>query len=153
MTTPNPPTFQWLDENAEPYCPGKEACTLVCDENCPVYANNSGYKLFEEGKIEEAKELFKKAIDRTPDYRNSSAWINFATVCNKQGHAKASFEAFKNAYCINPNIDKVYAGLSASYACLEEYDKALEWCDKYAEKFGEEGIAKLKAKIMKKMND
>ena len=82
MTNQNTPTFEWLNENAEPFCPGKEVCTMACDENCPVYANNTGTKLFEEGKIEEAKELFKKAIKLTPDWKNGAAWCNLSTVYN-----------------------------------------------------------------------
>lgn len=150
MTNQETPTFKWLDENAEPYCPGKEVCTMACDEKCPIYANCLGCKLGNEGKLEEAKELFKKAIIATPDDKHGVAWTNLALVYNRLGWAKDAFESFKNAYCINQDNAKAYEGLAASYAALEEYDKAFEWCDKYAAKFGEEGIAKLRGKIMKK---
>ena len=152
MTTPDTPTFEWLNDNLEPYCPGKELCHRECDETCPVYANNMGTKLFEEGRIEEAKELFKRAIVATPDDKNGAAWFNLGLAYNRLGYTRDSFESFKNAWCINPNVACVYEGLAVSYACFKEYDKALEWCDKYAQKFGEEGIAKTREKVIKKMN-
>ena len=146
----NTATFKWLDENGEPYCPGQKECGMKCSEECPIQANYLGRELGEAGKMEEAKELFKKAIDNTPDYKYGVAWTNLATVYNRLGWARDAFEAFKNAYCINQGNARAYEGLAASYASLENYDKALEWCDKYAARFGENGIAKLRAKIMKK---
>lgn len=144
--------FEWLDENLEPYCPGRPTCQEEC-YLCPVHINEEACLIFEDGKIEEAKEQFKAAIDLTPDWRYGAAWCNLGTVYNHLGYAKDAFESFKNAWCINPDNARAYEGLAASYATLEEYDKALEWCDKYAAKFGEEGIAKVRGKIMAKMND
>lgn len=151
--TEQEPTFEWLDDNLEPYCPGKDVCQRECDESCPIHANKLGYELFVEGKVEEAKELFKKAIVATPDDKYGVAWCNLGTVYNHLRWAKNAFESFRNAWCINPDNACAYEGLAASYASLEEYDKSLEWCDKYAEKFGEEGIAKLRAKVIKKMKE
>lgn len=150
MTNQETPTFKWLDENGEPYCPGKQACTMECDESCPIVANVMGYEAFEKGETEEAKELFKKAIVATPDNKFGSAWSNLAATYMKLGMARDAHESFKNAYCINQDKASAYAGLAVSYAALKEYDKALEWCDKYAAKFGEEDIAKLRGKILKK---
>ena len=150
MTNPDTPTFEWLDDNLEPYCPGRPTCQEECNL-CPVYINEEACILFEDGKLEEAKELFKTAIELTPDWKFGAAWTNLALVYNHLGWAKDAFESFKNAWCINQDNPRAYEGLAASYACLKEYDKALEWCDKYAAKFGEEGIAKVRAKIIAKM--
>ncbi len=151
MTNQEPtPTFEWLDDNLEPYCPGRPTCQEEC-YLCPVHINEEACILFEDGKLEEAKELFKTAIELTPDWKFGAAWTNLALVYNRLGWAKDAFESFKNAWCINQDNPRAYEGLAASYACLKEYDKALEWCDKYAAKFGEEGIAKVRAKIMAKM--
>ena len=152
MTNPeNTPTFEWLNDNAEPFCPSKKVCTMECDENCPVYANTIGCRLFEDGKVEDAKEYFKRAIDNTPGYKHGAAWCNLGTAYNHLSYLKNALESFQNAYGINPGNARAVEGLAASYAALKEYDKALKWCDEYAAKFGEEGIAKLRGKIMKKM--
>ena len=154
MTNQEPtPTFKWLDENGEPYCPGKKECCMECNEECPVYANVLGVALSNVGKFAEAKELFKKAIIATPDDKHGVAWCNLGTAYSRLGWARDAFESFKNAYCINQGYARAYEGLAASYAALEEYDKAFEWCDKYAAKFGEEGIAKVRGKIIAKIND
>ncbi len=151
--TPNTVTFEWLDDNLEPYCPGKDVCQRACDENCPIRANILGCQLFEEGKVEEAKELFLKAIDSTPDYKFGAAWTNLATICYNQIRIYEAFEAFKNAYCINQDNARAYEGLASTYASLKDFEKAITWCDKYAAKFGEEGIAKKRAKILKLMEE
>lgn len=150
MPNPDTPTFEWLDDNLEPYCPGRPTCQEEC-YLCPVHINEEACLLFDEGKAEEAKEQFKVAIELTPDWKYGAAWCNLGAVYNHLRWAKDAFESFKNAWCINQDNAKAYEGLAASYACFEEYDKALEWCDKYAEKFGEEGIAKLRGKIVRAM--
>jgi tetratricopeptide (TPR) repeat protein len=144
------PTFEWLDDNLEPYCPGRPTCQEECCA-CPVHINEEAFLLFDEGKLEEAKEQFKKAIDLTPDWKYGAAWCNLGTVYNHLGWGSDAFESFKNAWCINPDNPRAYEGLAGSYASFNEYDKALQWCDKYAMKFGEEGIAKLRGKILAKM--
>lgn len=148
----NTPTFEWLDDNLEPYCPGKDVCQRACDETCPIYVNSFGCMLLEEGKKEKAMEVFKVAIDLTPDWRYYAAWCNLGTVYNCLGCTKDAFEAFMNAYSINQDNARVYEGLAASYANFKDYDKALEWCDMYAKRFGEEGIAKLRGKIVGAMS-
>lgn len=147
---PDTPSFEWLDENLEPYCPGRPTCRGECD-TCPFHINQLGCLLFEEDRAEEAKEHFKVAIELTPDWRYGAAWCNLGTAYNCLGYAKDAFGSFKNAYCINPDNERAYEGLAASYAALNEFDKALEWCDKYAQKFGKESIAELRGKIVAKI--
>lgn len=126
MTTPDTPTFKWLNENAEPYCPGKEVCTMECNDNCPVYANDCGCKLLLEGRIEEAKILFRKAINNTPDLKYCSAWCNLGTTYKEMGYIRDAFEAYKNAFYINQGNKTVRSGLSSSYVALKNYDKTME---------------------------
>lgn len=146
----NTPTFEWLDDNLEPYCPGRPTCQEECNL-CPFHINQLGCISLEEGKAEEAKEQFKAAIELSPDWKYGAAWCNLGTVYKQLRLGGEAFESFKNAYCINPDNARAYEGLAVTYADLGNYEKALQWCDRYAQKFGEEGIAKLRGKILAKI--
>lgn len=83
----------------------------------------TGYDLMQEGKVEEAIEHFKKAIELNPD--NEISYNNLSWAYNELGEYEKSLENIEKALSIEPNEDIEYVNQGNAYCGLEEYDKAL----------------------------
>jgi len=100
-------------------------------EKNPDYWVNMGFSLTLEGKDEQAKKYYKKALELDPD--NIAALINLGKGARQPGELEESKKHLFRAIEIDPNIVEAWINLGVVYGLeknLEEevscYSKALE---------------------------
>lgn len=99
--------------------------------------NNLGSLLKKNGRLDEAREQFKKAIDLSPGY--SDALLNFGNVCLDLGDRDAAWPALQQAHFQLPNDPRPFNGLGTVkrqegnfIEAIEFYDQALGMRPNYA---------------------
>ena len=89
------------------------------------------------GKYEDAGKYLQKAIKENGD--RAEYYIAYGMYLNEQGEYDEALKQFKNAYqdtkntIANVNNKQVYLGQAIAYSHLQEYEKALDACDKALE--------------------
>ncbi len=146
----------WLEEKTEPvyYIYEKDKKTLIdyysrinrfFNEKAKEYAykeeelddadclgcHNLGVLCLNEGSMDKAAGLFKKAIELNPGY--PSAYNNLAVVYAKQGRSDEAAGLFKKAIVMDPEDIKIYANLGLTYYKLKKFDDAIKIFEKAIE--------------------
>ena len=89
------------------------------------------------GKYEDAGKYLQKATKENGD--RAEYYIAYGMYLNEQGEYDEALKQFKNAYqdtkntIANVNNKQVYLGQAIAYSHLQEYEKALDACDKALE--------------------
>lgn len=96
-----------------------------------------GIQAMQAGKYEDAGKYLQKAIKENGD--RAEYYIAYGMYLNEQGEYDEALKQFKNAYqdtkntIANVNNKQVYLGQAIAYSHLQEYEKALDACDKALE--------------------
>ncbi len=96
-----------------------------------------GIQAMQAGKYEDAGKYLKNAIKKNGE--RAEYYIAYGMYLNEQGEYDEALKQFKNAYqdtkntIANVNNKQVYLGQAVAYSHLQEYEKALEVCDKALE--------------------
>jgi len=97
------------------------------EQRNPEYWVNMGYSLTAEGKDEQAKKYYKKALELDP--KNLVALVNLAkglNVCNLE----ESKEYLRRAIGINSNLVEAWINLGVVYGLEKNYQKEMECYNK-----------------------
>jgi len=98
--------------------------------------NQQGESLFEEGQLEEAKDLFLRAIATEPhDCRTLN---NLGVVYWSTGEVKDALEQFIKAYEVNPFHRQVVRNLIGVLTHLHQMDEAKLIGDTYLKRYPED---------------
>lgn len=97
------------------------------EEKNPEYWINMGYSLTAEGKDEQAKKYYKKALELDPN--NLTALVNLAKGVNIQDleHSK---KYLLRAIEINPNVVEAWINLGVVYGLEQNHQRELECFNK-----------------------
>ena len=108
--------------------------------------NNMGKSLKDQGKLEEAKESYKKAFSIKPDY--AEAYCNMGIALQKQGKLEEAIESYKKSFSIKPNYAQAYYNMGIALQkqsnlekAIEAYNKALLLNPNYAQAYYNIGSA------------
>ncbi len=85
--------------------------------------NNLGIIYTDQGKYEEAKEAFRRAIKVDPEYK--TAYMNIGVVYDKEKKHRKALEMYKLVVKKYPDYPLGLVNLGIGYRRLKEYDKAL----------------------------
>ena len=96
-----------------------------------------GIQAMQAGKYEDAGKYLQKAIKENGE--RAEYYIAYGMYLNEQGEYDEALKQFKKAYqdtrntIANVNNKQVYLGQAIAYSHLQEYEKALDVCDKALE--------------------
>ncbi|MGA2180625.1 MAG: tetratricopeptide repeat protein [Verrucomicrobiota bacterium] len=98
--------------------------TLARNPDCWMAYNNLGILLKNQGRIEEAMELYHKSIQINPN--NSEALYNLGIALAAKDRFDEAIESFRQALRINPNYADALNNLGATLAAKGRFDEAIE---------------------------
>ncbi|MDE0647711.1 MAG: tetratricopeptide repeat protein [Cyanobacteria bacterium MAG IRC4_bin_6] len=90
--------------------------------------NNLGAALYQQGKLQEAIDYYKKALAIDPNFVNALSGLS-AVLC-KQGKLQKAVDCCKKALAIDPNFVNALSGLGAALIQLGEAQEAIYYCKK-----------------------
>lgn len=96
--------------------------------NKPRVLNNAGYSLYKMGKLEEAKEYFKKSILLRADY--VGALNNYGISLRDLGEYDLAIKYFKKAAEIEPFNSEYYNNIGLAYMKKKDFSTAMEYFDR-----------------------
>ncbi len=94
----------------------------------PLAHRNLGAMLYFEGKINEAKKEYKKALELNPN--EPMAHNNIGVIYLDNNQLDKAEEEFKKELVINPNYDKALSNLGLVYFKKKNFEKAKEYFEK-----------------------
>ncbi len=89
---------------------------------------SQGVSLMVAGNYEQAKEMFRKAVD--VDAKDLEARNHFGNACANLGQYEEAISAFKSAIMLAPESAELYCSLGGVYALKSEYLKAIKQYNK-----------------------
>jgi tetratricopeptide (TPR) repeat protein len=95
----------------------------------PDYAmayNNLGTALKEQGKLDQAADCFRRALELKPD--DLMACSNLASVCKEQGQLVEAAVSYRRALELKPDYAEGYADLGSVLRDLGRVDEAVACC-------------------------
>lgn len=84
-----------------------------------------GAQLLQNGKIEEAREKFTKAVEVAPDYSN--AYQGLGVTYYLRGRYAEALDEYKRAIEANPSNGDTYYNMACVYALLEKREQAFRY--------------------------
>ena len=133
----------WRGDDGTIRCLGDE-CKTECSDKCPIWLNTKGLEYLMFNKPVVALPLFEKAVEMEPEFEG--VYNNLAAAYGMNGNYNEAINAYKKKLEFDPLDDDAIYGIAVSYKNLNEYQKALEYCEKYEDTFGsEDRIEKIKA--------
>lgn len=114
------------------------SCSMMltgCGSAESIY--KKGITAMESGRLEEAGDLFQKAIQKNGE--RAEYYIAYGMYLNKQSRYEDALKQFEKAYqdtenaIANVNNKQVYLGEAIAYYHMQKYDRSLELCDKALE--------------------
>lgn len=94
------------------------------DPNNPVYYNNLGYVLKDQGKLSEAITCFRKALEIKPDYAEACCY-NQGYVFYDQGDLGEAITCYEKALEIKPDYAEAYHNLGCVLKDRDKLDEAI----------------------------
>ena len=98
---------------------------LAKDDSLPETYHNMGIIFRFQGDTEEAKRLFRKAIELRSGF--SSAYVNLALIERDAGYADRALDLLAQAVDADSENAEAYAQIAVTYRLSGQYDKALEY--------------------------
>jgi Flp pilus assembly protein TadD len=111
------------DSSATPGPGAPAAASLDDAPSAPSPDTQAGIKAFDAGDYAGARKSFEAAVKKNP--KDSTAYLNLGSTCEKLGDKVAAEMAYKNALSIKPDLDTAAANLSALYIDQGRIDDAL----------------------------
>ncbi|MYF36102.1 MAG: tetratricopeptide repeat protein [Synechococcus sp. SB0678_bin_12] len=90
--------------------------------------NNLGVALYQQGKLQEAIDYYKKALAIDPNFVNALSSLGAALI--QLGEAQEAIYYYKKALAIDPNFVNALSGLGAALIQLGEAQEAIYYCKK-----------------------
>ncbi|MFC1704003.1 tetratricopeptide repeat protein [Candidatus Omnitrophota bacterium] len=97
--------------------------TLHYVSHSPRLYNNLGSLYVDSGRKEEARALFKKAIEIDPDYVN--AYANLALLYSGEGNKEYAIELYEKALAIKSDYAEIYNNLGLLYGDIGKKEEAI----------------------------
>ncbi len=97
--------------------------TLHAESDEAVKHNREGAELVEQGKMEEALEAFKKAVES--DSNDAVARLNLAYTYDRQGRTEEAIAEYRKAIELSPSNLLAYNNLGVLYDKSGQYDEAI----------------------------
>ena len=101
---------------------------LAKDDSLPETYHNMGIIYRFQGDADEAKRLFRKAIELRPDF--SSAYVNLALIERDAGHCDQALAFLDQAVRADAKNAEAYAQIAATHRLDGHYEQALEFYEK-----------------------
>jgi tetratricopeptide (TPR) repeat protein len=92
---------------------------------------NEGWRLYKQGRYEEAIQCFNKTLEINPQY--TDAWINKGASLSNLGRYEEALQCFNKALEINPQHVLAWNDKASLLINLNRYHEALECCNKILE--------------------
>jgi len=105
--------------------------TIAVSYNSPLANNEIGKVYHEKGEFYKAMDFYRKAIRLQPDY--AKAYYNLGNAYNDIGKKQEAMALYKRAIEINPNLAEAYNNLAVLYYIFNQFDLAINHCDKAVE--------------------
>lgn len=134
----------WRNAEGKIECNG-ESCTDGCDWTCPIWVHSEGISHYKGGRMEDALECFKKAVEIAPDFKDS--WVNMGGIYGGRSEYAEAYKCYKKAYEIDQNYKNAIFGLIMSSRDMGNYDEAFAYCDEYAKKIDASEARRLRGKV------
>jgi len=83
-----------------------------------------GYELSKQGKLDEALDAYRKALEIDPKFAN--AWYNMGIVFEEQGKLDEALDAYRKALEIDPKLANAWIGMGNTLNNQGKLDEALD---------------------------
>ncbi|MGQ0505316.1 MAG: tetratricopeptide repeat protein [Myxococcaceae bacterium] len=82
-----------------------------------------GIAAFDEGKLDEATEIFERVLNRNP--RMVNAQYNLGVIAERRGQLSKALDAYEAAHKIDPNHEPTLLNLGKIYRLQDKFDQAI----------------------------
>jgi protein O-GlcNAc transferase len=88
--------------------------------------NSLGSALQQQGKLEEARQCYRRAVEIKPDF--AAGYYNLGNVLCAMGNLEGAVIRYRNALAVNPFFVEVHSNLGATLQELGWHDEAIASC-------------------------
>ncbi|MDR3633358.1 MAG: tetratricopeptide repeat-containing glycosyltransferase family protein [Isosphaeraceae bacterium] len=112
-----------LPEVAAQGLPARDGSQPRCGAERAHALNKEATELVRKGRLDEAVELYKRAIDTRPDF--AEAYNNLGIVHGRQGHIDESIQCFNEALRLKPEYPEAHNNLGIALARQRRFEDAV----------------------------
>lgn len=96
--------------------------------------NAIGFKLMEQGKLDDAEKEFRKELDKNPNF--VPALDNIGVVFARKNRWREAADAWLKRISVDPNYTDVYQNLSVAAFQLQDFQQAKAFMDEFVRRGG-----------------